>query len=65
MAEDFTDPRQAAHIRNLSPKKLGKTGVDLDNEIQELRGRIEKLEAIAVLASTPAKPAIVATGGKK
>lgn len=68
--DQFSDPRQSAHVSRLSDltanrSKLGKSGVDLDREIQELRGRVEKLEALNVLAATPSKPAIVATGGKK
>lgn len=77
MEGKYNDPRLATHISNLSPKKLGKTGVDLDNEIQELRANLSDLgtstvaligalaSRVSALESAAATPAIVATGGKK
>lgn len=52
MSTIYSDPRQKAHIENLSANaaRLGKSAAQLDVEVQELRARVEALEgALAVL----------------
>lgn len=57
MAEHVSDPRLAEHLKELHKRpgaNLGRTGKDVDNDLQALTARVDALEKAVARAATPA-----------